>query len=243
MIKKIFSLILALILCISTLLIAFAAKPVTLTIVGGEAFAGENFEVQVKVSDNSKIAGAVIEVHYDTNKLQYVDSKAGGILDSNGQVSIKNSKNGVVTFVYLSTDSEIYAEGILMSIKFRVLDDAEGVADISLKIPNSADFIDINTNKLKYELKNAKIDISNNNVTQNDTETTEETVEITEPTTETSEKVSDDVLEELSSQNDENKENSKNNKSVILLVSVILIAVLLVILIILAISKKRKGEE
>ena len=168
--KKTISVILTVLILLSMLLtIPVSAKnPVELKITDVTVYAGDEFEMKLFISDNSQLSGAVIDLQYDATMLEFVSGEAGQIIDESAMVSIKNvsekSIHKYVRFTYLSPSSTVTAEGILFSVMFKALPNAEGESDIKISIPSAGDFVNEDAEKLAYTIKNSTVKIINTTV-------------------------------------------------------------------------------
>ncbi len=224
--KKILSIILVLTtLFISFSVVTLAQTPVTLSLNSETVYAGDEFVVNLFISDNSKVSGAVIDIKYNKDMLEFVSAKEGGILDSSANISIRNIDNKI-RFAYMSPSSEITSAGILVSITFKAKDTAKGETSLEICIENDADFVSMDIEKIPYKTKNSTIDIINS---------VENVTETIEPTEENS--TEEDVTEN-STVNEENKvDNADNDISdyivyiVMFVVGVALVAISIVIIV------------
>lgn len=172
--KKILSIIISSLIILTSLsIICFATETVTLSLQNETVYAGDEFTVNLFVSDNSKISGAVIDINYDNSKLEFVSAKEGAILDAKANISIRNinKDNSYVRFAYMSNGSSITSEGILFSVTFKVLESANGKTDLKITIPSSADFVSDSLEKIPYSVRNASITILNDIPTETTSET------------------------------------------------------------------------
>ncbi len=156
-----------------------AKSTVELKVTDATVYAGEEFELKVFISDNSKLSGAVIDLEYDASKLEYVSAEKGAIIDEDAMISIKNTPNNL-RFTYLSPDSAIASEGILFSVKFKALENAEGESSVKITIPSAGDFVSENLEKLPYTVKNSTVKIINNTVVNTESTTESTSVENTD---------------------------------------------------------------
>lgn len=191
MIKKTLSIILAFfMLLIPLTVISFAENTVTLKIPDEKVYAGEDFTLNLFISDNSKMSGAVIDISYDKTKLRFVSAENGGILNENANISIRNidGDKPYVRFTYLDPSSEITSSGVIAKLKFKALDNAAGKTELLISVPNAGDFVTKDLDRIPYEAKNGVVEIINMNVSDTETETVSvtetETVSETESTTE-----------------------------------------------------------
>lgn len=237
--KKFISTFSALILLILSFSIsALAQDPVTISIQDERVYAGDTFTVNVFISDNSMISGAVIDINYDEEKLEFISAKEGGILDTKATTSIRNIKNdkSYVRFAYLSGSSAIEAEGILFTVTFKALETAKGKTNLEITIPEPADFVNNNLEKIQYKVENAEISILENI----SIETTESTT--AESTTE--EEITSDVTEnettESTTDNADESNNTDGDNSKILMIVLLLVGIALICFGVAFIIKKKK---
>ncbi len=233
--KKILSIIIStLIILLSLSIPCFASDTVFLSLQNETVYAGDEFTVNLFVSDNSKISGAVIDIKYDKTKLEFVSAKEGAILDAKATISIRNisKDNAFVRFTYMSGNSSIISEGILFSITFKALETSTGKTDLEISIPSSADFVSESLEKLPYSVRNSSITILN----EVPTETTTSTELETEPT----EIATEDTLETETVPTNIS-ENDNNSKDSVLAIILVLIGFAFICFgVAIAIKKKRK---
>lgn len=202
--KKIISVFLIVLILLSVILVipVFAKKIVELKLTDATIYADDELELRLFISDNSQLSGAVIDLQYDANKLEFISGEKGQIIDDNAMVSIKNTSE-YVRFTYLSPNSAVTSEGILFSIKFKAIPNAEGQTDVKISIPSAGDFVNNNAEKLAYTTKDATIKIINT------------TFESTNETESTTDKSITDVVESSSniteSSTTDNKIDKNNN--------------------------------
>lgn len=238
--KKIISTFLAFtILILSFSFSVFAQEPVMLSIQDEKVYAGDEFTINVYISDNSQVSGAVIDIKYDKDKLEFISAKEGGILDTKGNTSIRNIKNdeSYVRFAYMSNASSITAEGILFNITFKARESATGKTDLEITIPNSADFVNNNLEKIPYSVDNSEITILENI----SIETTEPSIsENTTSIETTSDTIEKETLDNTSNDTSENDiVNIKNNDKILMIV-LLLVGIALICFGIVFVIKKKK---
>lgn len=171
--KKLLSAFLIFILIISAFSTScFAANPVELRLDSetDTVYASDEFVVKLMISDNSKMSGAAIDINYDKNKFEYVSGTFGGILDSSATMSLKNidEDKSKVRFTYLAPSSMVTSQGILVTLKFKALENAYGDSELTISIPNPGDFVSQNLSKLTYTVENSKISIKNDNIAESE---------------------------------------------------------------------------
>lgn len=186
-----------------------AKSTVELKVTDATVYAGDEFELKVFISDNSKLSGAVIDLEYDASKLEYVSAEKGAIIDEDAMISIKNTPNNV-RFTYLSPDSAITSEGILFSVKFKALENAEGESSVKIIIPSAGDFVSENLEKLPYTVKNSTVKIINNTVVNTESTTESTSVENTDlPSNQDDKSTTENTTDNNQNNNDGNGDNVK----------------------------------
>ena len=191
--KKLFSIFLAVVLIVSSFSVTcFAESPVKLSLNSetDTVYAGDEFFVKLMISDNSKMSGAAIDINYDKNKLEYISGSFGGILDDSATKSVKNinGDKAKVRFTYLAPSSSVTSQGVLVTVKFKALENASGKTDLTISVPNPGDFVAQDLTRLSYSVENAKITIigsptETESVLQSETETQPVESSSTETTT------------------------------------------------------------
>lgn len=234
--KKIISIILTLtVLFLFLLSYAHAQEPVTFSLQDEKVYAGDEFTVNVFVSDNSQIAGSVIDINYDKEKLEFISAKEGAILDAKGNISIRNINidKSYVRFTYMSATESVSAEGILFSVTFKALENSLGTTNLEITIPNAADLVNNALEKIPYSVENAEIVILDNisigTTTESPTDNNEEISQTDAVQNETTGTI-----------NEENDKNNKDNDSVIIAVLIIIGVLLICLGSIISIKKKKK---
>lgn len=186
-----------------------AKSTVELKVTDATMYAGDEFELKVFISDNSKLSGAVIDLEYDASKLEYVSAEKGAIIDEDAMISIKNTPNNV-RFTYLSPDSAITSEGILFTVKFKALENAEGESSVKIIIPSAGDFVSENLEKLPYTVKNSTVKIINNTVVNTESTTESTSVENTDlPSNQDDKSTTENTTDNNQNNNDGNGDNVK----------------------------------
>ncbi len=236
--KKVLSIILSVfIISLSLSINCFANETVSLSLQDEKVYAGDEFTVNLFVSDNSKISGAVIEINYDKSKLEFVSAKEGAILDPNANISIRNIKDkSLVRFTYMAGGSQITSEGVLCSVTFKALESSNGKTDLKISIPSPADFVSANLEKIPYRANNSTITILNDIPTEimSETETETETVSV---------ELSTDSLEETESEtvtlDDDIADNENSNDYILSIILILLGLAFICFGVVLAIKKKK----
>lgn len=207
--KRIISMMLTIFVLLAVTIPVSAKSTVELKVTDATVYAGEEFELKVFISDNSKLSGAVIDLEYDASKLEYVSAEKGAIIDEDAMISIKNTPNNV-RFTYLSPDSAIASEGILFSVKFKALENAEGESSVKITIPSAGDFVSENLEKLPYTVKNSTVKIINNTVVNTESTTESISVENTDlPSNQDDKSTAENTTDNNQNNNDGNGDNVK----------------------------------
>ncbi len=235
--KRLISIILTFtVLLLSLSCIAFAENSAEISIQDESVYAGDEFTVNVFISDNSQLSGAVIDVNYDDEMLEFVSAKEGGILDTKANISLRHLKNdnSYVRFTYMSASSSILTKGILFSITFKVKETAKDKTELKITVPNAADFVNSNLEKIPYTVDNSEITILNNISIEPSIEesTNESLVEIESTENIQSETITDEIVED---------NDKKDGNDILLMIVLLLIGVALICFgVVLAIKKNKK---
>lgn len=148
--KKIVSIIIALVMIASISCVAFAAAPV---ISAGEVtgMPGDTVEVPIIVSGNPGFASVFMELEYGSG-LELIDIKLGMIKSG----SVANSESGKVAGAFAN---DVTGDGTLFIAVFKISETAsEG--DVSVDV-NVIEFYDEDDNNLEPSVDNGSITISN----------------------------------------------------------------------------------
>ncbi len=236
--KKIISIILSLIILTFYLATCvYAEDPVIISIQDEKVYAGDEFTVNIFISDNSQMSGAVIDINYDKEKLEFISAKEGAILDSKGNISIRNvnKDNSYVRFAYMSGSSSVTAEGIIFSITFKALETASGKTNLEVIIPNAADFVNSDLEKLSYTVDNSEITILDNISIETSTEpTSTESTSVTETT--------DIAPSDTTTNNDVLQNDNNDGNDIVLMVVLVLIGIALICFGIVVANKKKNNK-
>lgn len=241
MIKKIVSVVLAAFMLIIPLsAVSLAKEPVTLSLSSGEVYAGDEFTLNLFISDNSKVSGAAIDIKYDNKMLSFVSSENGGILGDDAIVSV-NSLDGTVRFTYLDPVSSITSAGVLVKLKFKALDDAVGETSVKIYIADDSDFVTSDAAPIPYKTVDASFKIINTSYEQ-----TDETTETETPTPANDETFSSPT--ETNTKADENNNDSSDEGSNALVTGVatagvIVIGVAVALIVYGNIKNKKRAEK
>lgn len=211
MIKKIFAVILTVLMIIPFAVVSFAAEPVELSLTNEKVYAGDEFAVNLFISDNSNVSAAAVNISYDKTALQYISSEPGAILDENAFVSVTD-KNSIVRFSYISPNSSITSAGVLVSLRFKALDNASGETKLTISIDNKKDLVTNDIFPIPYKAVNSSVEIINS--TYAGEENTDFQTEAAYPSE------SSDITASAKSENTEDTEAGNKNNKIILAVGV-----------------------
>ncbi len=232
--KKVISVILSMIMAVSLVVCVFAESEVSLSLNDETVYAGEEFVINLFISDNSQMSGAVIDLLYDKSMLEFVSAKEGAILDSSANVSIRNNtdEEAYVRFTYLAPSSSVTSAGILLSITFKALETAKGNTNIDISIANAGDFVTLDLKKISYTSNNSVIKIIN---TENDVvESEENSSEL-----QTEHNIPEKSTENQQVENNHENYNDKNNYDLII-VALLVVGAVLISVSVVVFSKKKK---
>lgn len=235
--KKLISILLALFMLVSAALPSFAAKSVKFTASDNEVFAGDEFTVDIFISDYSLLKTATLIVEYDSKAMQFLDLNIGAIVTAGSKaVSFKDIKNADKSYVqidYKDSSASLSSAGKFLSLTFVANDTAAGKTDIKLSV--SGNKISVASGSLTPEFQNGKINIINNEpVSTSSTVPTSEESSSSEMASSENPSSSQSAVQNLavpSSQNtdgnsasaDKNKEKSKNNFAVAAVVITVIV--------------------
>lgn len=209
--KKILAIFLTTFIILSSFLniSVFAKGNVQLKLTDATVYAGDELVLKLFISDNSELSGAVIDLAYDSNLLEFLSADAGTIVDQSASINIKNFENkSFVRFTYMSPSTSVTSAGILLSVKFKALETAEGRTSVKISIPSAGDFVNSKLEEIPFEVENSNVRILNStksDMVTTDTSTTEISTEnqsteittviesLTETTTKSAQKVDNDT--------------------------------------------------
>lgn len=241
MFKKLVSVVLAILIILICSFVVFADEPVTLSISNETVYAGDEFVLNLLISDNSKMSAAVIDVSYDKTKLQFVSAENGSILNENANITIRNidGENAKVRFTYLDPSSSVTSAGIIAKLKFKALDNADGKTDLRISVPNAADFVTQDLEHISYKIENSTIEIINESIVDSKTEIATETETAKESIVES--QTEEDKTELISEENEKNTDKTNNASYVvpIIFVGALIIGGALFVVI----KTKRRGNK
>ncbi len=232
--KKVISIILSLIILIFSFSYLVSAENVAeLSIQDEKVYAGDDFTVNLFISDNSQLSGAVIDIKYDNEKLEFVSAKEGGILDPTSNISIRNIKddNSYVRFTYMSANSSVSTKGILFSVTFKALENAKGKTDLEITVPNAADFINSDLEKISYSVDNAEIEILENISIEKPTEPISEDISASDTT---------EISQSETTTNNVVNDKNENKNDMSFMIALLLVGIALICFgVVVAIKKKK----
>lgn len=163
--KKITSILLVLFMLSFSALPSFAAKSVEFSASDNEVFAGDEFSVDIFISDYSQLKSAVLYVQYDEKSVKFINLSVGAIVtESSKAVSYKNINNAGNSYVqieYKDSSGSLSSAGKFLSLTFVASDNAVGETDI--KISASGNIITTAAGSVTPEINNGKVNIINNN--------------------------------------------------------------------------------
>lgn len=240
--KKILSLVLTVLILISAFsMSAFAESSARLSLTSETVYAGEEFRLNLFISDNSKMSGAVIDINYDKNMLEFVSAEQGAILDKTANVSIKNidGDKSKVRFTYLAPNSSVTSEGVIMSVTFKALANATGNTDLTISIPNAADFVTQDLERISYEVSNSVVKIINTTYEEQSEDDTSSTAEdISQPTSADTQSTT-----EQDNNNSDNTQNDDNNDDNTLIIVLLVVGLLFITVgVVMLVQSKKKKE-
>ncbi|MCH5170766.1 MAG: hypothetical protein J1F24_05710 [Oscillospiraceae bacterium] len=163
--KKFISVLLVLFMLSFSVLPSFAAKSVELSASDNEVFAGDEFTVDIFISDYSQLKTATLIVQYDEKAVKFINLSVGAIVTAGSKAitykNINNVGNSYVQIEYKDSSGALSSAGKFLSLTFVANDTATGETDIKLSV--SGNKISTVTGSVTPEFKNGKVNIINNN--------------------------------------------------------------------------------
>lgn len=238
-VKKTVSVLLAVFLFVFCAMPIFAAKSVEFSASDSEVFAGDEFTVDIFISDYSLLKSASLLVEYDKNSMEFLDLNVGAIVTAGSKAvsykDVKDSGKSYVQIDYNDSSASLSSAGKFLSLTFVASDTAFGETDV--KITAVGNKITLESGSVTPNFKNGKINIIKNdpNANLNSSKPQDETSSSAAPDSETSSetKSSSQNISETSSENsnagsDKNEENRKTHFAVVAVaVTVIVICAVL----------------
>ena len=237
--KRFLSLFLTLLTILSLFSISvFAESKAKLSLTSETVYAGAEFKLNLFISDNSKMSGAVIDINYDKNMLEFVSAEQGAILDKSANVSIKNidGDKAKVRFTYLAPNSSVTSEGVIMSITFKALANSTGNTDLTITIPNAADFVTQDLENISYEVSNSVVKIINTTYEESEDKSSSTTEDASQSTSEDTQS----TTEQENVNGDKTQKDDKSDNTLIIVLLVVGLLFITVGVVMLVQSKKKK---
>lgn len=232
---------------------SFAAQSIKFTVSDSEVFAGDEFTVDIFISDYSQLKSATLLVEYDKNSMQFLDLNVGAIVTAGSNaVSFKDIQNVGKSYIqidYNDSSASLSSAGKFISLTFVAGDTAVGEKDVKMSV--SGNKVTVKTGTVTPEFKNGKIKIINNNpVTDSKTEpsSVESTAsessapENTENVQNTPQNTSENPSESKIENSSADKNNSKENTNKRIIVGSVVTAII-VIAAMLCETKGNKGKR
>lgn len=254
--KKIISLLFVVIILIVLSMPSFAANEVMFSASDCEVFAGDEFTVDIFISDNSLLSSATILVQYNEKNLQFLDLSVGYIVEAGEKaVTYKNVKsnngNSYVQIDYADYSATLTSAGKFLSLTFAANDNAVGKTEIKL-VASGGKFTSAN-GAFTPKFKNGKINIINNtpvtnatsnpaNVTENTTVGASETVS-TEASSTSSITTSEESLAATEPNTNGNNSKEETDSTDKLIIGVAVITVFAVAIFVIATNNSQKPTK
>lgn len=217
--KKFISLFLVFVISTVLALPSFAAKSIKFTVSDSEVFAGDEFTVDIFISDYSQLKSATLLVEYDKNAMQFLDLNVGSIVTAGSDAvsfkDVQNSSKSYIQIDYNDSSASLSTAGKFVSITFVASDTAVGEKDIMLSVSGNKAIS--KTGTVTPEFDNGKINIINNNpVTESNTESSSVESTASESSvsenTENVQNTSQNITENSTKNIDENSSADKNDE-------------------------------
>lgn len=157
--KKLFSVFLIFIFCFSVNTVH--ADSFNVKVDNKTANAGDTIDININLENNSGLLAAIFGVEYDKERLELIEVQDGQLLE--GGTFSPNYKSYPYKMVWNSASyTDFTDDGILATLKFRVLDNAEsGMAFINLEYKEN-DVFDVDLNNVPITVINGGIEVTGN---------------------------------------------------------------------------------
>lgn len=252
--KKIISVLLVFVISAVFVLPSFAAQSIKFTVSDSEVFAGDEFTVDIFISDYSQLKSATLLVEYDKNSMQFLDLNVGAIVTAGSNaVSFKNVQNGSKSYIqidYNDSSASLSSAGKFLSLTFVAGDTAVGEKNIKLSV--SGNKVTAKTGTVTPEFDNGKIKIINNNpVTDSKTEPSSEestasessAPENTENVQNTAQNTAENPSENKIENSSDNKNNNKEKTNKRIIVGSVVTAIIVIAAMLFETSNKGKRKK
>lgn len=248
--KKILSIFISLVVIVFASVPSFAAKSIKFTVSDSEVFAGDEFTVDIFISDYSQLKSAVLLVEYDKNAMQFLDLNIGAIVTAgNDAISFKDVQNSGKSYIqidYNDSSASLSSAGKFLSLTF-VADDT-AVGEKAVKLSVSGNKVTAKTGTVIPEFKNGKIKIVNKSpFTDSKTEPSSEGGtafgSTTPKNTENVQNTAQNTAENPSESKKENSSADKNSNEAKINKRIIIGSVVTAIIVIAAMLCETKGNK
>lgn len=157
--KKIWTILLTLTLCVSAL--SVSAESVRVTVESKTATTGETVKIPVSLEDNTGLLAALFCVEYDKERLELIEVEDGRLLE--GGTFSPDFKSYPYKMLWNSASYTNFTEdGVLATLTFKVSDTAApGKATIQLSYKEN-DVFDVDLNNVPVTVTNGSIDVLGN---------------------------------------------------------------------------------
>lgn len=138
---------------------AAVVKAGTITIDTVSAVPGDEVLIPINISENPGIMAVTVSITYDSDALEYVRYYRGSILKD--YTVVNHTDKSVVRFVNCESKDRL-GDGLILSIKFRVKENAEvGMHKVDIKY-SAGDFCNWKLDKLMPEVISGGVDVDFN---------------------------------------------------------------------------------
>lgn len=133
-----------------------AASPVILTVDNATVRPGNTFDVAIRIENNTGLAGLRFDVVYDEAQFELLGAVAGADFSTASYGPVKSPFN-VLWYDFLSSNNT--ADGVIVTLTFRVKEEAVlGSFDIEI-VPYADDFVDDQMESVRYEVVSGTVSV------------------------------------------------------------------------------------
>ena len=129
--KRLFLIIIFLImpLCV------FAEEKTVFSLNDVTAAPGSDITMKLNVENNPEFGVLAVKLHYDTEKLEYINSKIDGMENALLKDAETNNKGLIALYaITLDTKKLMNDTGTLLTIEFKIKENTEGTSDIKVEV-------------------------------------------------------------------------------------------------------------
>lgn len=161
--KKIIVFLLVTLISVAYITVSAAELP-TLTSSAYLSEEDNTVELTISISENTKICGCSFTIIYDNSKLKYNSYIAEDIIKNTSLIINEKYAENSIRVAWAAVE-ELTASGDVISVKFDLLESAEGTTELQI---DKAKMVDVNGSKIECSSKNVLVLISESDETEDE---------------------------------------------------------------------------